>query len=168
MTLGELAGIKGAFEDAKTGEPLTFEEAYRRIIDCLGGLDAVAEYIPFTMEELTEAYEKDEHFNTLPLREWDLAAGFTTSTTSCVRIGGGLWNLYSQHKVTCASCSQGVCILKEAARMLVERKKRVSVPFDEVKAEFMKDEEFAKEYNRLAPHYEAVEKQIKEKEKRLK
>ena len=38
---------------------------------------------------------------------------------------------------------------------------RPGVPFEEVKAEFMKDEKFAKEYERLAPRYEAIEQIIR-------
>lgn len=36
-----------------------------------------------------------------------------------------------------------------------------SVPFEEVQAELMKDEKFAKEYEQLAPRYEAIEQIIR-------
>ena len=38
---------------------------------------------------------------------------------------------------------------------------RLSVPFEEIKAKMLKDEEFRVEYERLRPRYEAIEQIIK-------
>ena len=45
----------------------------------------------------------------------------TADGVICRFIGGGIWELYRQHGINAASNSEGVCILKEAARRLVER-----------------------------------------------
>lgn len=33
---------------------------------------------PLTLEQLKEAYKRDKCFNSLPIRKWDLPAGFDT------------------------------------------------------------------------------------------
>ena len=128
MTLSKAAGIE-LRRDAKTGKPLTFEEIYARYIDVLGGLDAVAPYIPVSLDALREKLVEDPHLNNPALSKWDAAAGFSASTGwnahqqayRCQLVGGGLWNLYLQHGITSASCAEGVCILKEATRRLIEQ-----------------------------------------------
>lgn len=47
------------------------------------------------------------------------AAGYTAGDPVC--FFGGIWMLYRQNDIDVASCAQGVCILKETARMLIER-----------------------------------------------
>ena len=72
---------------------------------------------------------EDPHLNNTALSKWDAAAGFSASTGwnahqqayRCQLVGGGLWNLYLQHGITSASCAEGVCILKEATRRLIEQ-----------------------------------------------
>ena len=74
-------------------------------------------------EEIKEALAKgDEHLNTLDIRQWDSATGFYVKGSDYEIIPSPIWNLYRQNHVTSASCSQGVCLLKEAARWLAERK----------------------------------------------
>lgn len=102
------------------------KEKYRTIIQALG-FENVKQCIPFSDEELVEAYKEDERFNNLPLREWDWAAGFNTGRHGeiSLRIGSRLTNLYWEKcKVNTYSCSTGVCILKECARMIVENAER--------------------------------------------
>ena len=73
------------------------------------------------MEELREAYKKDAYFNSLSMRNWDIASGFWTSLGNCERIHGApILRLYARHGVTSLSNAESVCVLKEAARLLVE------------------------------------------------
>ena len=123
MTFNELCGMDKRGNDAATGSPVSHKEKYQRAIQALGGLDEVVPYIPFSRKEISEALEKgDEYLNTLPLARWDIASGFRTHNTSVTATGRGLWGLYGQHGVNCVSNAEGVCLLKEAARMWVEIK----------------------------------------------
>lgn len=124
MTLKEAIGVK-IDVDIKTGKQLTHSEICRREIDLLGGLDEVAKYVPYPIEVLRKKYPKDRWFNNTGMEKWDLAAGFTCRGADCTPTYGGLWCLYRKHGITAASCAGGVAILKEAARMLVERDEEV-------------------------------------------
>ena len=116
MTLLESVGVNPFRIDAKTGVGLSHSEVYGRIIEFLGGLDTVGIFVPFSVGRIREALRKgDVHLNTLPLFEWDRVSGFRADGANCVFTGGGIWSLYQQHGITSASCSDGVCILKEAA-----------------------------------------------------
>jgi len=59
----------------------------------------------WTVEELREAYEKDEHFNNMPLRDWD-------------SLGGSLKLDFRKFGDLRSNCGE-VCVLKEAARRIV-------------------------------------------------
>jgi len=123
VTLEEAIGIRNANEDVQTGERVEHSEIYGRAIEFLGGLDVVARYIPYPLDVLQRCTKRDPHLNNTSMREWDAMAGFRTvlNTGICDFIGGGLWELYRKHGINAASCSNGVCILKEAARRLVAR-----------------------------------------------
>ena len=103
MTFSEFAGVKCADIDVETGNRMANRDIYRRVIQRLGGLEKVKPFIPFSLEQIQKAIPKDEHLNNLPIREWDRAAGW-------------LWVLYRKNDIRSASLSQGVCLLKEAAR----------------------------------------------------
>ena len=119
-TFSEAINIHCANIDRTTGEKLTHEEIYTRAIELLGGLDAVIPYIPFSLEEIQEAIKEDEHLNNLSMKKWDRASGFISDRQSnVIFVGGGLWNLYRKAGINAASCAQGVCVLKEAARQWV-------------------------------------------------
>ena len=121
-TFSEAINIKNANIDTTTGEKISHKEIYTRAINLFGGLDAVIPYIPFTLEQIQEALKSDEHLNNLPMNKWDLASGFQMGRQgSVVFVGGGVWNLYRKVRINAASNSQGVCLLKEAARQWVER-----------------------------------------------
>lgn len=120
MTIKEAIGVKNCNIDAETGRKLEHSEIYGRAIDYLGGLEVVKQYIPFDLETLKKAYKEDKHFNNLSMSRWDRMAGFINNGATCTFIGGGIWNLYRARKINSASCSDGVCILKEAARLWVE------------------------------------------------
>lgn len=129
MTLREAIGVHRCDIDIKTGEKLEHFEIYGRAIALLGGLDAVAQYIPFPLGVIREALKTDQHLNNTPIRQWDLAAGFQCGVFGnahraqfeCRPTGYGLWCLCREHGVKSMSCSEGVCVLKEAARRLVAR-----------------------------------------------
>ena len=123
MTFSEFIGVRNANIDIETGVELSHQYIYRRAITRLGGLKVIKPLIPFSLEEIKEALAKgDEHLNTLNISKWDSAAGFYIKGNYCAIMPSPIWNLYRQNHVTSASCSQGVCLLKEAARWLAERK----------------------------------------------
>ena len=121
MTLNEATGIHRCDVDKTTGRELSYHERYTRYIDYLGGLDAVKPYIPFELDYLIPKYKKDRLFNNTPISAWNNAAGFRRLGPDAIPTYGGLWNLYRQHGINTESCATGVCILKEAAKMLIER-----------------------------------------------
>lgn len=121
MTIREATGVKFCNIDAKTGERLTHSETYRRAIDFLGGLDEVARFIPFPIETIRKKLKDDPNLNNTAMNIWDAASGFKCNRGNCRLIGGGIWELYRKHGINTASNSEGVCILKEAARLLVKR-----------------------------------------------
>ena len=104
-TFDEAINIKNADIDMTTGERITHEEIYTRAINLLGGLDAVIPYIPFKLEEIQNALENhDKYLNTLPLHIWDFGGEIIKDLC------------YRKAQINYMSISQGVCLLKEAAR----------------------------------------------------
>lgn len=123
MTFNEFIGVRNANIDIETGVELPHKYIYRRAIMRFGGLDAIKPLIPFSVTKIREALANgDEHLNTLNIGIWDNAAGFYVDGPNCIIMPSPIWNLYMQHNVKSASCSQGVCLLKEAARMWAERR----------------------------------------------
>ena len=121
MTLNEWAGLGMYDRDLKTGKVLDHREKYHRIIDKLGGVDAIKPYIPFSIEVLQKAYREDRYFNNLSMRKWDMASGFRCSLGNVELLyGAPILCFYARHGLTCISNAESVCILKEAARLLVE------------------------------------------------
>jgi hypothetical protein len=111
-TFSEAINIKNANIDTNTGEVVSHKDIYTRAINACGGLDAVIPYIPFTLDKIQNALEHhDEHLNTLRLSTWD--SGSERVKDLCYRKAG----------ITYMSVSQGVCLLKEAARQWAERGK---------------------------------------------
>lgn len=106
--------------DMDTGEQLSHSEIYGRIIDKLGGVDAVWKCVPFTLEQVQQALKTDEHLNNLPIREWDMASGWISYIAQGREYfaprHSRLRTMLQDVGITCYSCSQGVCILKECAR----------------------------------------------------
>lgn len=103
-------------------EDATYEEKYRAIVNGLGYED-VRRCIPFSLEEIQNALAQDPYLNNLPLQEWDWASGFAKRRADVVPVGSPLVNLYHKAGVTAFSNSEGVCILKECARMWVEKER---------------------------------------------
>lgn len=121
MTLEQACGIVYNTIDKRTGRELDHREIYVRYIDYLGGLDKVKPYIPFELDYLAPKYREDPLLNNTSILIWDNAAGFRCFRLDAIPTYGGLWNLYCQHGIDTVSCATGVCVLKEAARMLIER-----------------------------------------------
>lgn len=118
MTFNELCGVRSGNIDVETGVEITHSEKYQRAIRALGGLEAVVPFIPFSKYAIVRALrDGDEHLNSLPLSAWDRAAGFVGVGKYFRCVQGALWGLYAKRGVTSASCADGVCLLKEAARL---------------------------------------------------
>ena len=109
-TFSEAINIKCADIDRTTGEKISHEAIYTRAINLIGGLDAVIPYIPFKLEEIQNALNNhDKHLNTLRLRTWDFGSELIKGV--CNRKAG----------INYMSISEGVCLLKEAARQWATR-----------------------------------------------
>lgn len=125
MTFDEAINIHKCNIDRTTGETISHSEKFTRAINLLGGLDVIIPYIPFTLEHIQKAVKEDENLNNLSAHMWNLSAGFKWTIThgahNYVPVNAGIWNLYRKAGITSASCSQGVCLLKEAARQWAER-----------------------------------------------
>lgn len=122
MTFSEFIGIKCADIDIETGEKMEHRAIYRRAVERFGGIDAIKPLIPFTKVQIKEALANgDEYLNSLPISKWDEASGFYCNGAKCTSMfRAPIWRLYGKNRVTSASNSQGVCLLKEAARMWAE------------------------------------------------
>lgn len=92
------------------------------------GLENIKHMLPFTNERLTAAYVVDKNLNSIPIKEWDAAAGFTEDHRS-----GRIYHYPSPLKqalydrgVNSFAPAQLVCILKEAARQIVLKESKES------------------------------------------
>ena len=112
MTLHEAIGVKVDI-DVKTGKKLSHSEIYGRAIEFLGGLDEVAQFVPFPMDTICKRVKSDPCLNNTAMNRWDAASGFVCEGAKCRFIGGGIWALYRKHGINAASNSDGVCILKK-------------------------------------------------------
>ena len=94
-------------------------EKYTKIVKALGERE-VYDCLPFDKKEISKAIKTDHALNNLPLKRWDIAAGFYSKGNQYEVIGSSLMHLMkAKYGVTSFRCSDNVCILKEAARMLV-------------------------------------------------
>ena len=125
MTIKEFAGIKKCDIDAKTGERLTHQEMYRRIINKLGYSD-VKKCIPFTLSEIEDMYERDEYMN-FKMSKWDAASGVACGSRGASVVYTPLVFVYKNNGITSFSQSEGVCILKECAIMWLEEESKKDV-----------------------------------------
>ena len=97
---------------------LPHDEKYQTIIKALD-YESVKKCIPFSLEELKTAYETNKSFNNLDMRKWDYAAGYTGGPSRCDFVGNTITGLYHNIGVDCFSCSEGICILKQCAKMWI-------------------------------------------------
>lgn len=122
MNIKEFAGINAQFE-TPNGEKMSHEELYTKVVNAIG-LSGCAVYIPATPEELRAALRVDPHLNNIPLKRWDDQYG-------------SIRRALAYKQITQVSLSQAVCVLKQAARMLVER-------------------DYPEDFTKTEPEYEAV------------
>ena len=128
MTLKAFAGVDSFYRDIETEMEISHTEYMHRIIDKLG-LENIARYIPFDIDYLKEKLKKDKNFSDTEIQAWDVAAGFIpqinrkTHTLEYNHSHSGLAYLFINNRITCFSVSEGVCVLKEAAKILCEREK---------------------------------------------
>jgi hypothetical protein len=123
MTINELANVHMGDVDNATNEKIGHSAKYRRVIAKLG-YEEVKKCIPYTLDEIKAALPKDRWLNNLPMVKWDRASGFYSTISGGSQhwhqINAPLVNLYRKAGVNSFSPSDGVCILKEAARMWAE------------------------------------------------
>ena len=101
----------------------TYDAYYKNVVNTLG-FDQVRACIPFSDDDLRNAYAEDKSFNTqsTPIKKWDEAAGFTEKRNGDITIySSSLQALLRKAGVKNVVPAQLVCILKAAARMAVER-----------------------------------------------
>lgn len=116
--------INRSFSQAFGDASVPHESVMRSAVATLG-LSNLAPLIPFTKAQIKAALESgDEHLNTLPIKEWDRAAGFIFTRTDeeefMHRVPSGLTPLLLQHGINAYSCSQCVSLLKYAAKQIVK------------------------------------------------
>jgi hypothetical protein len=122
MTINELANVHMGDVDNTTGERISHREKWQRVVNALG-YEEVKERIPYTLEQIKKALPRDEYLNNLPMKAWDNSSGVWVNDmrgTRGILHGAPLLAIYRKAGVTSFSQSDGVCILKEAARMWAE------------------------------------------------
>lgn len=95
---------------------------YNKIIDFLGyqNVKSILQHY-FSREEISNAFKKDEHLNSMPVKKWDTAAGFVLRNTanghyySTTSNSATLVHLCASKGINCSSVSDCVCILKRCA-----------------------------------------------------
>lgn len=107
-------------------DELSHNEFYTKVVDTLGYKD-ILKYVPFSLLEIKRAFEKDVHLNNLPLKKWDEMSGigmiFNHQYKSYQPYHNhkGMYFIYKKHGINCYSQCDGVCILKQCARLAIER-----------------------------------------------
>ena len=120
MTLKEFANVDSLYRDLDTGKEVPYKDYMARVIEKLG-IENIAPYIPYRLDYLEEKLKEDIHFNNTSMSNWDRAAGFIEKGARFIAMHDGITNLFRRNRITSYSCSEGVCVLKEAARMLCKR-----------------------------------------------
>ena len=119
MTLQEFANVDSFYRDLDSGKELKYHEYMNRIIIHLG-LENIKPYIPYSISFLKGKLKEDIHLNNTSISNWDRAAGFIDRGSRFIAMHDGITNLFRRNGITSYSCAEGVCILKEAARILIE------------------------------------------------
>lgn len=118
MNINEFIGIDSFGKDKQTGFDVGHEEKYQRIIFALG-YEEVKKCIPFSRDKIVKALKTDKYLNNLSMKLWDAESGIYVNnhTGKATITGSRLVELYRKHGINCFSQSDGVCILKNCARM---------------------------------------------------
>lgn len=110
-----------SFSQAFGNHTIPHETVMNNAINVLG-LDALAQLVPFTVDEVKAALASgDNALNTLPIKKWDYAAGFIINGNHVQPIPCQLSVLLSQHGIDSWSPSQCVSLLKTVARQIAEK-----------------------------------------------
>lgn len=123
MNLKEFVNVDSFYRDINTGKKISWEDYMSRVIEKLG-IENIKRYIPYEIDYLKEKLKDDIHLNNTNIRAWDAASGFIpvvnrkTKVQEYKRLHYGIGNLFLDNGITCFSLSDGVCVLKEAARRL--------------------------------------------------
>ena len=126
MNIKQFANVDSFLRDLDTGKEVEWHYYMRRVIDKLG-IDNIRPYIPFSIDFLKGKLAEDEHFNNTKLAAWEWASGFIsevnrkTKALECKPVNGGIAHLFVANGITSFSSSDGVCVLKETARILCRR-----------------------------------------------
>lgn len=105
-------------------DDIPHREKYGRVV-ALIGLENLKPLMPEDVETLAKKYEKDNALNNIPLKQWDAIAGSSAFIDKSGRQlyrndSSSLKNLLLQNGINTYSPADLVCILKEAAREIVE------------------------------------------------
>ncbi len=97
-------------------------EKYGKAVKDLG-LENIRKLIPWSDEELLKAYQADKNFNSIKIDNWDRIAGYSENhkTGYISSFHSPLKDMIYKAGVNYFSCSELVCILKEAALQIVEK-----------------------------------------------
>ena len=123
MNLKEFANVDSFNRDLDTGIEISWHDYMGRVIEKLG-IENIKRFIPFGLDYLKEKLKEDIHFNNTDIRQWDSASGFVPEVNRKTKVQEwkylryGLGSLFVDNGITCFSPSDGVCVLKEAARRL--------------------------------------------------
>lgn len=110
-----------SFSQAFGNHTIPHETVMNNAINVLG-LDALAQLVPFTVDEVKAALAAgDTALNTLPIKKWDMASGFIINGNHVQPIPCQLSALLSQHGIDAWSPSQCVSLLKTVARLIAEK-----------------------------------------------
>lgn len=107
-------------------DEMSHTDFYTKVVDALGYGD-ILKYVPFSLLEIKKAIKKDINLNNLPIKKWDEMSGVGMiynnkyKSISPYPNHRGLYNVYKNHGINCYSLADGVCILKQCARLAVER-----------------------------------------------
>lgn len=116
--------IKDTVERFKQ-KPSKNTEDYEELIGAFGGPETFRPYIPFDDGTLRASYAEDRFFNTrlTPIERWDHAYGICVPNAPLAKTHvsnpNGLVGFLARHGIS-LSLSQGVWLLKIAARMLLQ------------------------------------------------
>lgn len=110
-----------SFSEAFGNHTVPHETVMHNAINVLG-LDALAQLVPFSIDEIKAALAADDTaLNTLPIKKWDYAAGFIINGNNVQPIPCQLAGLLTQHGIDAWSPSQCVSLLKTVARQIAEK-----------------------------------------------
>ena len=107
-------------------DKISHNDFYTKVVDALGYKD-ILKYLPFSLIEIKKAFKKDIHLNNLDLKKWDEMSGIGMvynhewKSMSPYHNHKGLYNIYKKYGINCYSQCDGVCILKQCARLALER-----------------------------------------------